>query len=157
MVMCIKYALFQRNDIMFIQVVLGQRKMACAKNGWDASQILRAVKRIEALKMNKYLHPGYFFLGSHRSTYDSGVERASCSSFKSFIRSPRRSMPNADDVRTRLRHTLLVCLLRQSRHVSNDSYVVITSWCVEHGAWSMDCRCVECGKYSKWRHHYSYA
>jgi hypothetical protein len=47
------------------------------KNGWDALQILRVVKRIEALKMNKYLHPGYFFLDSHRSTYDSGVKRTS--------------------------------------------------------------------------------
>jgi hypothetical protein len=54
---------------------LGKQKWRLEKNGWDASQILRAVKRIEALKMNKYLHPGHFFLGSHRSTHDSGVKR----------------------------------------------------------------------------------
>jgi hypothetical protein len=65
MVMCIMYALFRRNDIVFIHVVLGQTKMASAKNGWDALQILRAVKRIEALNMSKCLHPGYFFLGIH--------------------------------------------------------------------------------------------
>jgi hypothetical protein len=45
--------------------------------------------------MYKYLYPGYFFLGSHRSTHDSGVKRASCSFFKTFVRSPRGSRPNA--------------------------------------------------------------
>jgi hypothetical protein len=37
-----------------------------AKNGWYASQILRAIKSMEAMKINKYLNPasGYFFLGS---------------------------------------------------------------------------------------------
>jgi hypothetical protein len=91
--MWIKYALLRRNDIVFIHVVLGQTKMASAN--MVETQILRAVKRIEALKMNKYLHPGHFCLGSHRSTHDSGVQRASCSSFKTFVRSPRGSRPNA--------------------------------------------------------------
>jgi hypothetical protein len=40
---------------------LGKQKCRLQKNGSDASQILQAVKRIEALKMNKYLHPGHFF------------------------------------------------------------------------------------------------
>jgi hypothetical protein len=30
--------------------------------------------RTEALKIHKYLHPGYFFMGSHRSTHDSGIK-----------------------------------------------------------------------------------
>jgi hypothetical protein len=43
--------LFQRNDIVFIRVVLGQRKWRLQQRNWCASQILRAVKRIEALKI----------------------------------------------------------------------------------------------------------
>jgi hypothetical protein len=37
------------------------------------SQILPAIKRTEALKTHKYLQPGYFFMGSHQSTHDSGI------------------------------------------------------------------------------------
>jgi hypothetical protein len=37
------------------------------------SQILPAIKRTEALKIHKYLHPDYFFMGSHRSTMFSNI------------------------------------------------------------------------------------
>jgi hypothetical protein len=44
---------------------------------------------------------------------------------------------NADDVRTRLRHTPLVRLLRHSRHLSNVIYVMM------RGAWIADAWIVE--------------
>jgi hypothetical protein len=130
------YVLFQRNDIVFIHVVLGQRKMVSAKNGWDASQILWAVKRIEALKMNKYLHPGYFFLGIAIDPRMIQCQKSFMLIFQDICQDASRvkaKCTKADDIRTRLRHTLLVRLLRQSRHVSNIIYVVMTTWCVEHG------------------------
>jgi hypothetical protein len=51
--------------------------VASQKNGWYTSQILRAVKSIEALEINKYLNPGYFFLCSYRFTHDSECQKSS--------------------------------------------------------------------------------
>jgi hypothetical protein len=81
--------------------------------------------------MNKYLHPGHFFLGSHRSTHDSGVQRASYSSFKTFVRSPRGSRPNAR-----------MPTMSERTYVTPHWYVC----CVSHATSftsSVDCRCVE--------------
>jgi hypothetical protein len=65
-----------------------------------------AVKRIEALKMNKYLHPGYFFMGSHRSTHESGVKRTPVVLFNQEA----CQVASLVDARiTRLRHTLCLC------------------------------------------------
>jgi hypothetical protein len=49
------------------------------------SQIQPAIKRTEALKIHKYLQPGYFVMGSHRSKHDSGIKRASYSFKKLFF------------------------------------------------------------------------
>jgi hypothetical protein len=82
--------------------------------------------------------PWLFFMGSHRSTHDSGIKRASYY-FKKLVRSPPRVMPRSKIhtvecnngnalqnayVVTSLRHTVL---LRQS-HVTSSS----------HGAWRME-------------------
>jgi hypothetical protein len=103
--------------------------MVCAKTDWCASQILRVAKWIEALKMNKYLHPGYFFIGSHRSTHD---QKSSRSSIKKLVRPGCQITSSMHECRRRRNaptsHALLMLLLRQSRHVS---YVAMTSWCVE--------------------------
>jgi hypothetical protein len=65
-----------------------------AKNGWYASQILRAIKRIEAMKINKYLNPGYFFWVAIDPRMILSVKIAPCSSFKTLIgsRSPRPAL-----------------------------------------------------------------
>jgi hypothetical protein len=60
--MCIKYALFQRNDIVFIHVVLGQTKMASAKKWFvRIANFYKLSKRNRSTENEQYLHPGYFF------------------------------------------------------------------------------------------------
>jgi hypothetical protein len=61
-----------------------------AKNGWYAFQILRAIKSIEAVKINKYLNPGYFFLGSYRSKHDSECQKSSLSAVRLISHSMSR-------------------------------------------------------------------
>jgi hypothetical protein len=41
--------------------------------------------------------PWLFFMGSHRSTHDSGIKRASYYSFKKFVRSPPRGRASLTD------------------------------------------------------------
>jgi hypothetical protein len=62
------------HDIVFIRVVLGQTKTAPAKTELVRIANSTSCQKNKALKMNKYLHPGYFFLGSHQSRHDSGVK-----------------------------------------------------------------------------------
>jgi hypothetical protein len=68
-----------------------------------------------------------FFWVAIDPRHDSGVKRASCSAFRGTCQvasSVKAKCTNADDVRTRLRHTPLMLLLRQSRQVSNIIYAV---------------------------------
>jgi hypothetical protein len=89
--------------------------------------------------------PWVFFMGSHRSTHDSGIKRASYYSFKKLVGSPPRVAPRSNiqcswmqqwqctvkcwcDVVHARYVTLFCCVKFMSHHV-------ITSWCVENGAW----------------------
>jgi hypothetical protein len=98
-------------------------------------QILPPIKRTEMLKIRKYIHPSYFFMGSYRSTHDSGIKRASYS-FKKLVwgRLPAslkgpimqlnaNALQNADNVMTSSIRAMSHCsVASKSRHI-------ITSWC----------------------------
>jgi hypothetical protein len=123
MVMCIKSAnYFNAMISCSFMLYLDKEKWHLQKRNWCASQILWAVKRsTENVKIASSL---LFFLGNHWSTHDSGIKRASCSSFKMLVRSPRRSRPNARMPTTSERAyvTSRLCFLRRSRHVGNVIY-----------------------------------
>jgi hypothetical protein len=110
-----------------------KQKWHLQKRNWFASQILRAVKRIEAMKINKYLHSGDFFMVSHRSTHDSGIKRTPVLLFN---QEACQVATPVDATITCLRHTLCRC----AHDASVASVTHSTSGCVErglpmHGAW----------------------
>jgi hypothetical protein len=110
-----------------------KQKWRLQKRNWFASQILRAVKRIEALKINKYLHPDYFFMGSHRSMHESGFKRTPVLLFN---QEACHVASLVDAQITRLRHTLCRCFCCVSHSTS-----VTSRW--RHDAWSVVCWCME--------------
>jgi hypothetical protein len=96
--------------------------------------IQSSVPLLPAIKRWKYTNTftlAIFYGYSHRSMHDSGIKRASYSSFKTkLVRSPRQvtslncEMPTSSSMRA----TSHCSVASKSRHV-------ITSWCVENGAW----------------------
>jgi hypothetical protein len=94
--------------------------MVSAKNGWYASQILRAAKRT-----NTFIQVIFFWVASDPRMLQVSKELHGLLSRPLSGRLVGKAKcTNADDVRMRQRHTPLV---RQSRHIRNVIYVVMTS------------------------------
>jgi hypothetical protein len=93
----------------------------------ELSKDLSLDKSIEAMKINKYLNPGYFFLGGYRSTHDSECQKSSMFFFQDTrqqVASSRaqchsKSMYECRRCQNTPANASVICLLRQSRHVNN--------------------------------------
>jgi hypothetical protein len=93
----------------------------------ELSKDLSRDKSIEAMKINEYLNPGYFFLGSYRSTHDSECQKSSMFFFQdtcqqvdlSRAQCHSKSMYKCRRCQNAPANASVICLLHQSRHVNN--------------------------------------